>query len=306
MQAHHRAATALTLLAILSSGSAAFAQDTPVPTDELRAFEGEWLYVEDRTEGRPSEQQGPPMSVTFGLRVEPDAVVMLRGKGASQREEPIPLDGSVLEETGTGTTTRRRGSWQDGTLVYEVTTTRDADGSLVLLIRREFRIAANGLLIRVVLGEPPEKDTLAFYQHPEDIPLPTPAPAGIADIEWLADAWVGVRGTSSIEERWSPPLGGAMLGTSRTVKNERMVAFEFLRIVERNGSLVYVAQPNGAAPTEFVLTESGPRRAVFDNPRHSSPQRIVYELQDDGSLTASIGFLHGGSPTVFEFAREGG
>ncbi|MFO0924578.1 MAG: hypothetical protein U0905_19075 [Pirellulales bacterium] len=38
---------------------------------------------------------------------------------------------------------------------------------------------------------------------------------------------------------------------------------------------------NGGAPTEFVLTELK-TRAVFDNPRHDYPKRIVYELTENG------------------------
>lgn len=83
-----------------------------------------------------------------------------------------------------------------------------------------------------------------------------------------------------------------------------MFAFEFLRIVERDGGLVYVAQPNGAAPTEFVLTEFSAKRAVFENPRHDYPKRIAYELSADGGLTATIGYIKGGSPRRFEFKRE--
>ncbi len=125
---------------------------------------------------------------------------------------------------------------------------------------------------------------------------------------WLAGAWGGTRGAqgaTSIEERWSPPLGGAMLAVSRTVSRGRMSAFEYLRIVERDGGLVYVAQPGGAAPTEFVLTELSPTRAVFDNPRHDYPKRIVYELSAEGGLRATIGFTKGGTPRRFEFKREG-
>ena len=95
-----------------------------------------------------------------------------------------------------------------------------------------------------------------------------------------------------------------MLAVSRTVSTGKMSAFEFLRIVERDGGLVYIAQPGGGTPTEFVLTELGPRRAVFDNPRHDYPKRIVYELAADGSLTATIGYIKGGTPRRFEFTRE--
>ena len=75
--------------------------------------------------------------------------------------------------------------------------------------------------------------------------MPAPAKAAIGDLAWLAGAWVGTRSSgSSIEERWSPPLGGAMLAVSRTViTSGKMFAFEYLRIVERDGGLVYIASP---------------------------------------------------------------
>jgi hypothetical protein len=95
-----------------------------------------------------------------------------------------------------------------------------------------------------------------------------------------------------------------MLGVSRSVSRDTMFAFEYLRIFERDGGLVYVAQPGGRSPTEFVLTELDEARAVFANPRHDFPQRIVYELSDEGSLSASIGFVKGGRPQRFEFTRE--
>ena len=162
----------------------------------------------------------------------------------------------------------------------------------------------DGLLVRVIIGDPAMRDSLALYRHPEEINLPDPEKATIADLDWLTGAWVGTNRSSSIEERWSPSRGGAMLGLSRTVKGEKMTGFEFLRIVERDGSLVYLAQPGGRSPTEFLLTELGETRAVFINPRHDYPQRIIYELTEEGRLSASIGFAKGGQPRSFEYTRE--
>jgi hypothetical protein len=51
--------------------------------------------------------------------------------------------------------------------------------------------------------------------------------------------------------------------------------------------------------------EADPRRAVFDNPRHDYPKRIVYELSAEGVLSATIGFMKGGTPRRFEWKREG-
>jgi len=302
MQLRTCPATMFLLLASLGAALVPLASSTCLAqSNDLGALDGEWLYVEDRTEGRASQEQGPPMSAKFPLRVEKDAVVMVRSKG----DERIALDGSAREVAGAGTKTSYRGEWKDGVLKYDIETVRLSDDKIISLIKREFRITPDGLLVRVVVGE--VMDSVALYRHPKDIVMPAKAKAAIADMAWLAGPWVGKTAKSSIDERWSPPLGGAMLGVSRTVSVTRgsMVGFEYLRIVERDDGLVYIAQPGGRPPTEFVLTELGTNRAVFENPRHDFPQRIMYEVSEGGTLIASTGFAKGGRPQRFEFTREG-
>ena len=148
-------------------------------------------------------------------------------------------------------------------------------------------------------------DVLVFGPHPDDIEMPKGIDATISDVDWLEGEWFGTRGSSTIDERWTPPKGGAMLGTNRTVKGDRMSAFEFLRIVEKGDGLVYVAQPGGGTATEFVLVEKDPTRVKFVNPKHDYPQRIVYEFNDEGDLTANIGFAKGGRGITFVFGDEG-
>lgn len=275
--------------------------------EAVRALDGEWVYVEDRTEGRALERMGPPMSAKFSMRVE-EGAIFLDGHGSGHRNVRIALDGSTTEVAEQKRVVRYRGSWQDGVFAYEVTFEREANATGGIgMIRRTFRHTPDGLLVSVVVDPPAGEESLGLYRHAQDIPLPAPAKATIGDLGWLAGAWVGSRSSgSSVEERWSPPLGGAMLAVSRTVNTSgKMVAFEFLRIVERDGGLVYFAQPGGAKATEFVLTELGQKRAVFDNPRHDYPKRIVYELSDEGGLTATIGYTKGGTPRRFEFKVEG-
>jgi len=126
--------------------------------------------------------------------------------------------------------------------------------------------------------------------------------AVLGDVTWLAGNWSGRTGATELEERWTKPAGGAMLAVSRTIKDTRMVAFEFLRIVERDGGLVYIAQPGGRPPTEFVLTEIGSRSAAFENPSHDFPKRIEYKLTGD-TLTATIS--GGGQQESYVFKRAG-
>jgi hypothetical protein len=273
----------------------------------LPAVGGDWIFVEDRTEGRAPEQLGPPMSSSFSMRVEEGAVV-LNGHGSGHRDVRVALDGTVTERPDSDRIALYRGGWKDGAFEYEVSFERPAGdaGSGIRSIRRGFRPTPEGLVVTVAVNPPEGSVSTGLYRHAEDIPMPTPAKASIGDVAWLSGAWVGTRSSgSSIEERWSPPLGGSMLATSRTVNTGgKMVGFEYLRIVERDGGLVYVAQPGGKAPTEFALTELTTTRAVFDNPRHDYPKRIAYELSADGVLSATVGYLKGGTPRRMEFRRE--
>ncbi len=115
-----------------------------------------------------------------------------------------------------------------------------------------------------------------------------PVRASISQMAWLAGTWSGGGGPVAIEERWTPAAGGAMLAVSRTIKGDRMVAFEFLRIVERDGTLVYVAQPNGTPPTEFRLSAITPDSATFENKAHDFPKVIAYAKKPDGTLEARV------------------
>lgn len=318
---------AVAFLATLGAALAAQPPTTPsakLPTapsvqpDNVRALDGEWIYVEDRTEGQPIERLGPPMASKFSMRVEDGgSAVILNGHGSGHRDVRIALDGSVTEVKEPKTISRYRGSWKEGTFEYEVRFERASDNApdgSIHMIRRTFRNTDEGLLVRVTSEPSRGPEQVGLYRQAQDIPLPTPAKAAIADMAWLAGAWVGTRSSgSSIEERWSPPLGGAMLAVSRTVNTSgKMNAFEYLRIVERDGGLVYIAQPGGAKGTDFVLTElstkEGTTRAVFDNPRHDYPKRIVYELSAEangGALSATIGYVKGGTPRRFDYKREG-
>ena len=309
MRVHIWLAAALAIIGTLSLALAfeGASQETTAQ-DPVRAVDGEWIYVEDRTAGRTLEQLSAPMASKFSLRVE-DGAIVLNGHGSGHKDVRVALDCSVTERPDGEKIARYRGGWKDGAFEYEVSFERPKGetGSGIQLIRRSFRPTTEGLVVTVAVDPPAGSASIGLYRHAEDIPLPTPAKAVIGDLAWLAGDWIGTRSSgSTIEERWSPARGGALLAVSRTVNTSgKMVAFEYLRIVERDGGLVYIAQPGGKTATEFVLTEQTASRAVFDNPRHDYPKRIVYELSAEGVLTATVGYMKGGTPRRFEFTREG-
>jgi hypothetical protein len=114
------------------------------------------------------------------------------------------------------------------------------------------------------------------------------AAAGPADLAFMKGAWEGTSSSVKFEERWTEEAGGLMLGVSRTLKGDRAVGFEFLRVEFRKDGIFYVAQPGGRPKTEFRLTASDGKSATFENPKHDHPKRIRYSLTPEGSLKAEL------------------
>jgi hypothetical protein len=131
--------------------------------------------------------------------------------------------------------------------------------------------------------------------------------ASLADLAWMAGSWeTASGGFRQVDEHWSAPAGGTMMGMSRTVAGNRTVEFEFLRLEERKDGVFYVAQPSGRCPaTDFQLTHAAGGEAIFENPQHDFPKRIIYRKNADGSLTASIDGGEGTRSTSFDYRRAG-
>ncbi|MDH3196912.1 MAG: DUF6265 family protein [Candidatus Krumholzibacteria bacterium] len=115
------------------------------------------------------------------------------------------------------------------------------------------------------------------------------APFRLQDLSWLTGYWARERNDTRIEECWLEPLGGVMVGVHRDLRDTGGVFYEFLRIEERADGIYYVAKPSnqGEAAFRLVALEAG-RKAVFENKAHDFPQRIVYLLESDGKLRATI------------------
>jgi hypothetical protein len=125
--------------------------------------------------------------------------------------------------------------------------------------------------------------------------------AEIARIGWLSGCWERRTSSSLVEEQWMAPRGGTMLGMSRTVRSDRTVAHETIRIEERDGRLVYIASPSGQATAEFTSTHVSDTLVAFENPVHDFPQRILYRPGGADSLWARIEGARGGETRGVDF-----
>jgi len=111
----------------------------------------------------------------------------------------------------------------------------------------------------------------------------------LAPVAWLAGCWVQQGREAGSVEHWMAPAGGVMLGMARTLKNGRVTEFEFMQMrADAEGRLAFVAQPQGRPPTEFRLLRQGEAEAVFENPAHDFPQRVMYKRESADRLVARI------------------
>jgi len=125
----------------------------------------------------------------------------------------------------------------------------------------------------------------------------------IGELSWISGRWQSAGGRAQVEEHWTQPAGGSMLGMSRTVAGDKTVEFEYLRIEQRDDGIYYVAHPKARCPgTDFKLTRLSGQEAVFENPQHDFPKRIIYRRAED-SLTATIDGGEGTKQTSYAYRR---
>ena len=117
---------------------------------------------------------------------------------------------------------------------------------------------------------------------------------------WIAGCWSGTRGAERFTERWIAADATTLIGVAHTLKDGRLSAFEFLRVVVRGDRLVYIAQPNGVPPTEFTAppADQTPTAITFANPQHDFPKRVGYQQTGVKGLTAWIDGGDVGGPRI--------
>jgi hypothetical protein len=125
--------------------------------------------------------------------------------------------------------------------------------------------------------------------------------APVAEPAWMAGEWIQTEGDSWVEEFWTGPRAGLMIGASRTGEGAKLTGWETMRIIrEADGTLSFIAQPGGAPPSSFPMVSAGAREIVFANPAHDYPQKIRY-WRDEAGLNAEISLMDGSKAQRFAF-----
>ena len=276
----------------------------PTPSQDPAAFSGRWVYAYDRS---PTNQRAN-FGAEFQLTMDGKTMKVERVNAGQTVVTVYPLDESEFEQKTGQSVTKTRARFDKGQILMAVSTTSAPDSAGLVGVTNSTRrlwIEGDSLISEWIVAPPVNVTIISVYKRPTAPAAPKPpARTTIASMGWLVGNWESKAGTTTTEERWTPAAAGAMLGVSRTIVGERMAAFEFLRIIERDGTLIYVAQPNGRSPaTEFTLTKLDANSAVFENPTHDYPKVITYTLAADGTLTAVISDAGGLKPQMFTFRK---
>ena len=132
--------------------------------------------------------------------------------------------------------------------------------------------------------------------------LAAQASPGQPDLDWLAGYWLSCDERMEVAELWTTRRGGVMLGMSVTYGIQAF-GWEQVRIETTldGATMQYVARPRGAeTDTAFRLARARANEAVFENPAHDYPQRIVYRREGD-RLTARTEGAGGADPQEFHY-----
>jgi Domain of unknown function (DUF6265) len=120
-----------------------------------------------------------------------------------------------------------------------------------------------------------------------------------ADLSWLSGDWRRCAEGEIVEERWLGPRGGMMVGANLTSSKGR-ASFENLRMTQSDDGWIFWGSPGGRLPVPFRMVEGGAQRAVFANPEHIFPARIIYWREGD-ELLARIEGTQSGQPAAQEW-----
>ena len=119
-------------------------------------------------------------------------------------------------------------------------------------------------------------------------PLAAQASFALADVAFVSGCWAGGDGSTELREQWTEPLGGAMLGTTRFLRDGVVVDWEFGRIFEDGEGVTLWPYPRGVASEHgFGLVRAG-EELVFENLLHDYPVRIIYAAERPNGLRVRI------------------
>jgi hypothetical protein len=113
-------------------------------------------------------------------------------------------------------------------------------------------------------------------------------------VEWMLGDWTRSARTSEIRETWRRVSDDTFEGESITTSTDtgEVLAYESLRLVAMSDGVFYIAKvAEHDLPVPFRLTQCTDTVAVFEDPEHDAPDRLIYDRSVAAEEDASADLL---------------
>jgi hypothetical protein len=142
-----------------------------------------------------------------------------------------------------------------------------------------------------------------------------PAAATIDDLAWMAGHWYGDVGGEPVDEHWSLPAGGVMMGMFRWLKHGKLYLYELLAIERDAGGLVLrlkhfdrglLSWEEKDMAVAYPLVSIGDHEAAFERGGTFRSTRFVYRRTGDHEMIVLTEDRKGDDVTRNEFRYAAG
>ena len=136
-------------------------------------------------------------------------------------------------------------------------------------------------------------------------------PSSVADLAWIAGQWQGQKGGDQLDEHWSAPASGTMMGMFRWLKGGKILVYELLAIEDsddrargpvlllRHFGTGLIGWEEKDAPLRCPLAGGGPGEAIFACV--GEPTRLIYRRAGENGLTVLLEKQKDGQTRTDEF-----
>jgi hypothetical protein len=140
----------------------------------------------------------------------------------------------------------------------------------------------------------------------------------LEDLYFMEGVWQRKQGADFLEETWSGPRRGSLVGMLRWLTgNNQVKLFELMTVTQEGDDVIFrlrhfsndlVPWEEKKTPLVYKLVSCGGDEAVFESETYSQPKRFIYRCADENQLMVRLesegpnGKLTG--ETEFHFTRQ--
>ena len=135
-------------------------------------------------------------------------------------------------------------------------------------------------------------------------------PPRVADLKWIAGHWGMEKNADTLEEIWSKPAGGCLMGMFRWIKDGKVWMYELLTIRDEESGPVFrfrhFSNELGAwedkdKPLTFGYVSHTDNEVVFENPQRKQMHRFIFRRDGTDALVIRLEGERDGKPGADEF-----